>query len=212
MILASGRWDTAAWGLPANQHDLAGTTLLFSASIIEGLRKLGMQISSAEAESYIHLWRWVGTVIGVSRDILPASEGEAMRLADLIADTMGEPDQDSRDLTKALFESVFEGADTKAKIRAAKRSSTIGMMICRELLGDVFADKLAIPRMKARYALPMMKRFIGAFERVTKVVPFAERSAIAAGTHYWDRVVEIGLAGRDLRVFRLPKMLGNLAA
>lgn len=211
MLLASPRWDSSAWGLPANQHDLAGTTLLFSASIIDGLRKLGMNISHEEAEAYIHLWRWIGRVIGVSPDILPASVPEAMRLADLIELTMGEPDQDSRDLTKALFESAFEGANTPAKVRAAKRSSTFGMMICRELVGDELADKLAVPRQSARHALPIMKRFVSAMERVSRVVPFGERSAVVVGTHYWDRVVEIGLQGATYE-FPLPETLRNLAA
>lgn len=211
MILASGRWNGEAWGLPANQHDLAGTTLLFSASIIDGLRKLGMSISPDEAESYIHLWRWVGRTIGVHADILPASEPEAMRLADLIAMTMGEPDQDSRDLTRALFESAFEGCDTKEKIREAQRNVMFGRVVCRELIGDELADKLAVPRQPIRHAMPMMKRFIAAVERVTRAVPFGEQGAIAMGTHYWDRVVEIGLQGATYE-FPLPKSLANIAA
>lgn len=211
MILASGRWDADAWGIPANQHDLAGTTLLFSASIIDGLRKLGMQISPDEAESYIHLWRWVGRTIGVTEDVLPASEPEAMRLAELIEMTMGEPDQDSRDLTRALFDSVFEGCDTKEKIREAQRNVMFGRVVCRELIGDELADKLDVPRQPIRHAMPMMKRFIRTVERVTRAVPFGERSAVAVGTHYWDRVVEIGLQGATYE-FPLPKSLSNIAA
>ncbi|MBX3231335.1 MAG: DUF2236 domain-containing protein [Labilithrix sp.] len=211
MILSSGKWRTADWGLPANQHDLAGTTLLFSASIIDGLRALGMQVSSAEAESYIHLWRWVGRVIGVDADVLPASEPEAMRLADLIETTMGEPDQDSRDLTKALFDAGVKDARSARELRAAKRAQVFGWLICRELVGDDLADKLGVPRQTARFAMPLVKRFIGAVEKATRVVPFGERSAVAAGMHYWDRVVEIGLRGATYD-FPLPVSLGNLAA
>jgi hypothetical protein len=208
MILASGRWKSEAWGIPANQHDLAGTTLLFSASIIDGLRKLGLKISSHEAESYIHLWRWVGRTIGVHADVLPASEPEAMRLADLIQLTMGEPDQDSRDLTRALFQSALETCATKAQIREGKRNMMFGQLVCRELIGDDLADKLDVPRHPVRYALPMMKRFVAVVERFTSVVPFGTRSAVMMGTHYWDRVVEIGLSGATYE-FPLPR---NLAA
>jgi hypothetical protein len=211
MLLASDRWDSGTWGIPINQHDMAGTTLLFSASLLEGLRILGMKIDREEAESYIHLWRWVGRTIGVDADILPASEPEAMRLADVIGATMGEPDQDSRDLTRALFESSFEGANTKEKRRVAQRSVTFGQMICRALNGDVLADKLEVPRTPVRYALPMLKRFVGAMERVAKTMPFGEKSALLVGTHYWDRVVEIGLPTATYE-FPLPKSLGNIAA
>jgi hypothetical protein len=42
-------------------------------------------------------------------------------------------------------------------------------------------------------------------------MPFAERGAIAAGSHYWDRVVQIGLQGATYE-FALPSALGSLAA
>jgi hypothetical protein len=211
MILASGRWDASAWGIPANQHDLAGTTLLFSASIIDGLRKLGMTVSSAEADSYIHLWRWVGRTIGVRTDVLPASEPEAMRLADLIAATMGDPDKDSRDLTRALFDSAYEGCVTKKQLRDAQRKVTFGRLVCRELIGDELADKLDVPRTPMRYAMPMMKRFVRGVERFSRVVPYADRTAVVVGSRYWDRVVEIGLQGASYE-FPLPLKLAHLAA
>lgn len=211
MIHASGRWDADAWGIPANQHDMAGTVLLFSASIVDGLRKLGLRVSPDEADAYLHLWRWVGRLIGVHPDVLPTSEAEAMRLAELIAMTMGEPDQDSRDLTRALFEGPYEGRTTKAELREARRSVIFGRLICRELIGDELADKLDVPRVPIRYAMPMMKRFVTVLERLTRAVPFGERSAVVIGTHYWDRVVEVGLQGATYE-FPLPKSLSNAAA
>jgi hypothetical protein len=211
MILTSGRWDAPSWGHPVNQHDLAGTTLLFSAAIIDGLRKLGMRISADEAESYVHLWRWVGRTIGVHADVLPASELEAMRLANLIETTMGEPDDDSRALTRALFEAAFRGCRTPEDFREAQRRVTFGRLVCRELIGDELADKLDVPTTSIRYAMPMMKRFIAGVGRFTRAVPFADRTAVAVGSRYWDRVVEIGLQGATYE-FPLPKALAHLAA
>ncbi|MBS2014091.1 MAG: DUF2236 domain-containing protein [Deltaproteobacteria bacterium] len=211
MILKSDRWNSDAWGLPVNQHDMAGTTLLFSVSILDGLRKLGMTIDAEEAEKYIHLWRWVGRVIGVDPGILPASEPDAMRLADLIGATMGDPDQDSRDLTKALFEAAYDGCTTKRQKAEAARKVMFGMAICRELVGDEMADKLGVPRRAVRFVMPMMKRLVAAVGGFTRAVPFAERGAIAAGSRYWDRVVEIGLQGATYE-FALPNRLGSLAA
>jgi hypothetical protein len=211
MILASDRWDAAAWGEPLNQHDLAGTTLLFSASIIDGLRKLGSQISPEEADRYIHLWRWVGRTIGVHSDVLPASEHEAMRLADLIEMTMGEPDQDSRDLTRALFDSALDGCTTEKQIRDARRNVMFGRFVCRELIGDELADKLEVPRTPIRHAMPMIKRLVASAERFRRNIPFADRTAVVMGSRYWDRVVEIGLRGATYE-FPLPKSLANLAA
>ena len=211
MILKTGRWSSEAWGLPVNQHDMAGTTLLFSCAIIDGLRKLGMRIAPEEAERYVHLWRWVGRVIGVDDDVLPACEAEGMRLADLITLTMGEPDDDSRDLTRALFEAAYDGCSTKAQMRQAERNVMFGRLVCRALIGDELADKLQVPRTTLRHAIPMMKRFVRMTERVTRAVPFGERGAVAVGTFYWDRVVEFGLQNATYD-FALPTRLSTRAA
>lgn len=211
MLQRSGRWDGAAWGAPVNQHDMAGTTLLFSEAILDGCRHLGMDISQAEGEDYMHLWRWVGRVIGVHHDILPTCEADGVRLGRLIAATMGTPDQDSRDLTKALFDSPFETATSAAERRLATRRRIFGQTLCRELVGDELADQLAIPRTSYRHALPIMKRIVRGVGKVTRRVPLVERSAVAAGARYWDRVVEIGLQGATYE-FGLPERLGALAA
>ena len=211
MIMRSGKWNAAAWGAPVNQHDMAGTTRLFSVAMIDGLRKLGVRVDADEAERYVHLWRWVGHLIGVDSELLPVSEPDAMRLADLIEATMGKPDQDSIDLTKALFDAPWSGAVTPKQRREAARKVLFGTTLCRELIGDEMADALRVPRNRARYAMPMVRRLVRGVERFTRAVPFAERGAIVAGTHYWDRVVEIGLQGATYE-FSLPHRLGPLAA
>jgi len=211
MLLRSGRWDAAAWGAPVNQHDMAGTTLLFSVAVIDGLRKLGMRVRREEADRYMHLWRWIGRVIGVDPDILPASEAEAMRLAELVSATMGAPDQDSRNLTRALFESPYEGAVTRRQRRDAERRAAFGRTVCRELIGDELADALGVERTTWRYAMPAMKRLVASVERLTHAHPLAERSAVVVGSRYWDRVVEIGLQGATYE-FVLPSRLASIAA
>jgi hypothetical protein len=211
MILKSGRWQADLWGAPVNQHDMAGTTLLFSIAILDGLRKLGVRLGAEDAESYLHLWRWVGHVIGVDAGLLPTSEHDAQRLADLIAATMGTPDQDSRDLTKALFDAAWDGAVTPKQRRDAARRVLFGTTLSRHLLGDDLADALRIPRNRARFAMPMVRRLVSGVERFTRAVPFAERNAIASGMRYWDRVVEIGLQGATYE-FGLPERLGSIAA
>jgi hypothetical protein len=190
---------------------MAGTTLLFSIAILDGLRKLGLRLSADDGEPYIHLWRWVGHVIGVDAELLPGSEYDAIRLAELIAATMGAPDDDSRVLTKALFDSAWDGVVTPKQRRDAARHVLFGTTLCRELIGDDLADGLLIPRNRARFAIPMVRRLVSGVERLTLAVPFAERGAIAVGARYWDRVVQIGLRDATYE-FGLPDRLGTLAA
>ncbi|HEY8075188.1 MAG TPA: hypothetical protein VIF62_13785, partial [Labilithrix sp.] len=60
-------------------------------------------------------------------------------------------------------------------------------------------------------AMPALRRLVASVERLTLAVPFASASAVAVGSRYWDRVVEIGLQGATYE-FALPDRLGVLAA
>lgn len=210
MILRGGGWDAAAWGAPINQHDMAGTTLLFSVSIIDGLRKLGMSVGAEEAESYVHLWRWTGRVMGVHADVLPASEHEAMRLVELIEATTGAPDDDARALTRALFQSGIAAAETPREKKLAARHAAFGMALTRELIGAERADALGVEPTSFRHALPVVKRLVAGVERVRRAVPYAQRSAVASGARYWDEVVSRGLSFATYD-FALPEHLGSAA-
>jgi hypothetical protein len=208
MILASGRWDAAAWGAPINQHDQAGTSLLFSVIVLEGLRQLGMRIPRAEAEAYVHLWRWSGWLMGVDPELLPATEAEGVRLGEVIAATMGEPDEDSQRLTRALLDAPLRAAKTRQEMANAKRVVRFSAAMCRTLLGGELADKLAVPRTPWRYMVPFVRRLVSSVELVRENVPFGDVPAVWAGTRYWDRVVEIGLAGA-MAEFGLPQALAR---
>jgi len=206
MLMRSGRWHSQQWGLPINQHDMAGTTLLFSLSVIEGLRAFGVKMTRAEVESYIQLWRYVGRVIGVDPDILPTSEFDAWHLAQLIECTMGEPDDDSRALVRALIEHPLNEAKTERQRAFAEKQVLFGYGICRGVLGDELSDKLAIPRNNYRFALPTMRAIVTAAENLRIRSSWADRTALITGRTYWDKVVEIGLAGATAE-FRLPERL-----
>jgi hypothetical protein len=210
MILKSGRWDASAWGAPINQHDQAGTLLLFSVIVLDGLRQLGMRIAWRDAEAYVHLWRWSGWLMGVDPELLPATEAEGHRLGDVLYATMGEPDEDSRRLTRALLESPLQAAKTRGERANAKRLVRFSEAMCRELVGGETADKLAIPRTSWRYMVPFARRLVSSVELVRETVPFADVPAVWAGRRYWDRVVELGLAGA-IADFALPQGLSRAA-
>jgi len=206
MLRNSPRWDTRSWGEPINQHDMSGTTLLFSASVLEGLRTLGLRISREESESYIHLWRYVGHVIGADPELTPASEMQAFQLADLIGATMGEPDDDSRALVKALMEAHLPHCHTDTERAIGIRRMRLGYGLARGLVGDELADKLAIPRDAYRFAVPTIRAFASRAEAVRTSIHAADRAAFDLGHRYWDRVVEIGLGGATAE-FGLPQKL-----
>lgn len=69
-----GHWDTARWGLPINQADLAATLGLFDATVILGCRALGVRIPPSDSRALMHLWKWVGHLLGVHPDFLVDDE------------------------------------------------------------------------------------------------------------------------------------------
>jgi hypothetical protein len=206
MILASGRWQPELWGAPVNQHDMAGTQLLFSLVVIEGLRALGLAVDAEEAESYMQLWRLVSHVIGVDPAISPASMYDATRLAELISSLQGAPDEDSRRLTAALLHSPLEGATTRAARRNGERQARFGEGMARYLLGDELSNQLGVPSTPWRWAAPVLQRLVRGAELVRSTIPFGDAPAILVGNRYWDRVVELGLAGA-MAEFGLPEKL-----
>ena len=206
MLLASGKWDTAAWGQPINQHDMAATTLLFSLVLLDGVRKLGASILEEDAEAYMQLWRYTGLLMGVEPAILPTGEAEGRRLADLIRATTAPADADGRSLTRALLTAPLALARTPRDRRIVEKRIEFTKAMCRELLGNELADQLGVERTSWRVTVPFVKRIVRAAERVRGSIPGADRTALAQGTRYWDRVVEIGLAGATAE-FGLPERL-----
>jgi hypothetical protein len=75
------RWDAARWGLPINQADQAATLGLFDGTLILGCRALGVRIPPSDSRALMHLWRWVGHLLGVHPDFLVDDEWERHRLS-----------------------------------------------------------------------------------------------------------------------------------
>jgi hypothetical protein len=172
-----------------------------------------MRIAPEDAEAYMHLWRWSGWLMGIEPELLPATEAEGLRLVDLLQATQGAPDEDSRRLTKALLESPVRQAmqaRTRGERANARRVVRFSAALCRSLIGDEVADHLAIPRTSWRYMVPFVRRLVSSVELVRETVPFADVPAVWAGTRYWDRVVEVGLAGA-MAEFGLPQGLARAA-
>jgi hypothetical protein len=75
------KWEVERWGLPINQADQVGTLGLFSGTLLLGCRALGVPLSSADSYALMHLWKYVGWLMGVDPSFLTDDEKEAHRLA-----------------------------------------------------------------------------------------------------------------------------------
>lgn len=103
-MLAKG-WDTAAKGQPVNQADMAATNGLFSATFLLGTLVLGIPHTPADARAVMHLWRWMGWVMGVDEDFLHDRPRRALRDMYHFLRTSPPPDHNSVVLAQALLDS-----------------------------------------------------------------------------------------------------------
>jgi len=206
MCLAAPGWDRGAWGTPINQVDMAGTVLLFSLIVIDGLAKLGFPLRANGSEDLLHLWRHVGVVLGVAEELLPASEREARRLWDLIASTQEGPDADARALASALIEGGVQRATTPEGRQEASRRAAIGYGLSRYLIGHEVADALGYPRPTWSVALPALSAALRAIVGAVRRVGPLEDWLASVGERRWEAVVTAGL-GATPATFAIPESL-----
>ncbi len=207
LLWASGKWDARAWGEPINQHDMVATTMLFSVTVLDGLRKLGFRIEKKEADAYVQLWKYAGWLIGVDLELLPSTEDEAWSLGQLILATQAEPDEDSRKLTRALLDVGQTAATTQSEKRFAERVAPITRTISRSLMGDSMADGLGIPRYRLPMVMPLVRAAVGAMESARSRSQLIDAYAVVSGTKYWRELVKRGLSDRPADFAAPPSLL-----
>ncbi len=208
LLAESGRWQSAAWGAPINQHDMVATTMLFSITLVDGLRKLGFSITAAEADDYVHLWKYAGWLMGVDLELLPSGEVEALGLSALILATQGPPDEDSRALTAALLAAGTTGARSDDERKMAQRIAPISRTIARYLMGAELADGLGVPRQTLPLVIPLLRGVVGAIEAVRTRSGAIDAYAVVRGAGYWREVIRRGL-GESPAAFGPPETLAN---
>ncbi|WP_022956446.1 oxygenase MpaB family protein [Perlucidibaca piscinae] len=95
-------WDEDHWGVPLSQTDMVATYLGFSVAMLGGLRKLGLPVTPRESRGVMHLWAYVGWLMGVSPGWLARSEQDGIVLLYHTVLTQSPPDDTSRQLGHAL--------------------------------------------------------------------------------------------------------------
>ena len=103
-LQASPQWDADWLGVPINQVDMQATYLAFSAVQLLGLRMTGMLISTKDADAVMHLWRYIGWLMGVEDGLMCDDEATGRVL--LYRNVLGQapPDHTSVQLARALMD------------------------------------------------------------------------------------------------------------
>ncbi|MCF8572040.1 DUF2236 domain-containing protein [Gordonia sp. HY002] len=101
-------WDTEQWGVPINQtYSQLTITAGFLALPLRIGHDFGLRYSAAEREAITHMWRWIGSVMGVDDDLLPRSFADAQDIDRVARAFQMEPDPDARTLVSALLDDGY---------------------------------------------------------------------------------------------------------
>jgi hypothetical protein len=103
-LLARDTWDRDTLGTPLNQVDMQATYLGFSVVHLMALRVSGVVVSRRDAEGMMHLWRYIGWVMGVDDALLSDDEHEARVLIYQNIVSQSPPDDSSKALGRSLMD------------------------------------------------------------------------------------------------------------
>lgn len=199
----NGRWDVDRYGLPINRSDLAGTLALFNSTVLLGVRMLGRVVTRAESRAVMHLWKYVGWLMGVDEDWLFDTEREQNVFNYHLLLAQGGPTPAGADLTTALVDgklTLDHGRLSRLRGRY-HRLRTLSML--RYFLGSESLRDLGQPITPLWAVPPIMVRNL-----VESVLIARTR----AGRRYLERVSDrharrqsrLRFAGAPARIGALP--------
>ncbi len=73
-------WKLGEDQLPCNQEELAYTLLTFGYVFLRSLRRLGIAMSPADEEAFLHCWNVAGYVLGIVLELMPQTMDECAAL------------------------------------------------------------------------------------------------------------------------------------
>jgi hypothetical protein len=195
LLVESGQWRPEVWGAPINQCHMAGTNLMFSVGVLDGLTTLGYRFERVEREALIHLWRYAGYLLGVDQELLIADEFEGHRLLDTMFAFEPQPDDDSRALVDALMQTSFEYV---GGFRAGRWCSVnLCYGISRALIGDAHAEALGYPETAWKWLVPAVRPATWLVETARIFSSQVQELAKVAGPKAFRHLLsERGLKGR----------------
>jgi hypothetical protein len=205
LLLESGQWRSETWGAPINQCHMAGTNLMFSVGVLDGLTRLGYRFERVEREALVHLWRYAGYLLGVEHELLIADEFEGHRLLDLMFTFEPQPDDDSRALVDALMQTSF----TYVRNFKAARWCTVNLCygISRALIGDQQAAALRFPKTNWKFVVPAIRPLTWLVETTRMFSTRVQALAKVAGPKAFRHLLsERGLKGRT-GDFAIPRRI-----
>ncbi|KAG0232724.1 hypothetical protein BGW41_001735 [Actinomortierella wolfii] len=121
------------YGVPINQEDLAGTLYSFSVAMWKVMQeRMGVNMTPEECDDYLHVWRYIGYMMGVDPDFDPANSVErAEAILESIVMHVIDPTQSGGQLCAGLLQSMHGTSSSPLRLDPFK----LHMAMAESLLG-----------------------------------------------------------------------------
>lgn len=184
-IIASGRWDEAAWGVPIPQSYMSLTLAEFGHIAVEAMQKLGVRFSERELDDIYHLWRYVGHVLGMTEELNLRTERDHIAVEELYRLTSPGPSDDDRDFVVALTDDYLVPELANLIPLADPIRTTVARSVMHSLqrvfVGDADADALRIPDGPLKHVLGRVGPVLALVNRFQDLrYPDRERTTLRA--------------------------------
>lgn len=146
-----GDWQHESWGIPINQMDMLSTYLAFGPVTISGMRLFGVPVNRKESAALLHMWRYIGWLMGMDEKWLVESEGDGLRKLYHTFLTHRLPDEKVRLLGQALMREPLQrhmpGLDSNSWQARFKRWYRYQLHLSNSalILGPVQRHRLGLP-------------------------------------------------------------------
>lgn len=139
------QWDAAADGLPVNQGDMHATYLAFSVIFLFGQRLLGVPLTAREGRAAMHLWKYIGWLMGIDPRWLHDSEqaGRVALFQNLLA--QAPPDESSRQLGRPLMDEPLQRHYRRFAWLRGRWNRALHLSIARAFIGRRGMEALGLP-------------------------------------------------------------------
>ena len=145
-VRALPEWDEPTYGLPINQGDMQATILGFSVVYLLAQRALGVIITRAEGRSVMHLWRYIGWLMGVNDAWLCDTEEQGRIALYQNALSQAPADETSRALGAALIDEPLMHYYPNFRWLRGHWNRAKHLSIARTFLGAETMEALGMPR------------------------------------------------------------------
>lgn len=135
----SPEWDLAVDGVPICQQDLLGALLIFSVQVVDGMRRIGVSVTSQEAEDYWYVWRVASAMLGIRTDVMPESVADAEELSRVLVERSYGPSPEGTALTRDLI-------DLYRDLMPGKAFDGVVPAMVRKVVGPEVSDMLHVPK------------------------------------------------------------------